>query len=71
MDSYELLANAIIEQAVTDYRKAQKKLCRDPKHETAKQTVKGIERFIRSPWYSVLTNVDPDALIDRLKKETA
>lgn len=71
MDSYELLANAIIEQAVTDYRKAQKKLCRDPKHETASATVKGVEQFIHSQWYRSLTTVDPDYLLERLKKEIA
>lgn len=69
MDGYQALANAIVEQAVTDYRRARRKLTKDPKHETAQVTVKGIERFIRSSWYSMLTNVDPDALMDRLKKE--
>lgn len=69
MDGYQALANAIVEQAVVDYRRARHKLTKDPKHETAQVTVKGIERFIRSSWYSMLTNVDPDALMDRLNKE--
>lgn len=69
MDGYQALANAIVEQAVIDYRRARRKLTKDPKHETAQVTVKGIERFIRSSWYSMLTNVDPDALMDRLNKE--
>ena len=45
-------------QAVKDYR------LHDNEQELAR-----IERFFRSDWFSVLTNVDPEILITKLRKE--
>jgi len=58
MNSYEELANAIVLQAVKDYRL----------HDDLKELAR-IERFFRSDWFSVLTNVDPEILITKLRKE--
>ena len=55
---YENLANAIVLQAVKDYRL----------HDDEKELV-SIERFFRSGWFGVLTNLDPELLIGRLKQE--
>lgn len=57
-DPYENLANAIVLQAVKDYRLT------DDEAELAE-----IERFFRSDWFGVLTDVDPEYLIRRLRKE--
>ena len=58
MDPYQALANAIIEQAVKDYRMT------DDPDELAE-----LEIFFRSSWYGVLTSLDPELLISRLRKE--
>ena len=58
MNPYENLANAIVLQAVKDYRLT------DDEAELAE-----IERFFRSDWFGVLTDVDPEYLIKRLRKE--
>lgn len=58
MDPYENLANAIILQAVKDYR-----LTDD------EQKFQEIERFFRSGWFGVLSKVDPEYLIRQLRKE--
>ena len=58
MDPYESLANAIVLQAVKDYRLT------DDKAE-----IEELERFFRSGWFGVLTKVDPEYLIDKLRKE--
>ena len=58
MDPYQELANAIVLQAVKDYRL----------HENEQQLAR-IERFFRSDWFSVLTNVNPEILIIKLRKE--
>ena len=60
---YEKLANAIIEQAVKDYRGAAKKNPVDT------QTIAETEKFFRSPWFSRLTKIDGKWLSERLKKE--
>jgi hypothetical protein len=55
---YENLVNAIVMQAVKDYRL----------HDDEKALAK-IERFFRSGWFGVLTNIDPEMLITKLRKE--
>lgn len=67
--NYEDLANAIILQAVKDYRVALKCLKRNPRNKTAIADKGEIERFFRSDWFSVLTSVDGEMLIRSLNKE--
>ena len=61
MDGYKELANAIILQAVKDYRKALKYDERGRKRE--------IERFFRSEYFTVLTNISGEMLIRKLRAE--
>lgn len=58
MNPYEDLANAIILQAVKDYRLT------DDERE-----LQEIERFFRSGWFGVLSKVDLEFLIKELRKE--
>ena len=69
MDAYEKLANAIILQAVKDYRGALRILKKHPESISAKSTRDEVERFFRSGWYQVLTEVDGEMLIRRLQEE--
>ena len=68
-DPYERLANAIILQAVSDYRVALKKIKANPRNRDAIDEALSIERFFRSGWYGVLTSVDGEYLIKRLQEE--
>lgn len=67
--NYENLANAIILQAVKDYRVALKCLKVNPRNKTALADKEEIERFFRSEWFSVLTSVDGKMLIRSLQME--
>ena len=67
--TYENLANAIILQAVKDYRMALKSLKANPRNRTAMADKDEIERFFRSDWFSVLTSVDGEMLIRSLQME--
>ena len=58
MNPYEELANAIVLQAVKDYR------LHDDEQELA-----SIERFFRSGWFNTITSIDPEMLISKLRKE--
>ena len=66
---WERLANAIVLLAVSDYRSALRKLKRNPQNQDAMSDA--IERFFRSGWFSILTSVDGEYLMDRLRKEAA
>lgn len=56
--NYENLANAIVVQAVKDYRMTENK-----------SELESIVRFIQSPWFSVLTSIEPTFLISSIRKE--
>lgn len=69
MDFYTDLANAIIIQAVKDYRNALKTLKHYPRYEPAKAVVAEVEEFFRSEWYRTLTSVDADMLMTKIRRE--
>ena len=69
LNPYEELANAIVLQAVRDYRDAVKKLSRGRKNRDAQFTKEECLRFFRSKWFSLLTDLDPEFLIRRLDEE--
>lgn len=71
MDPYMNLAHGIILQAVKDYRTARNKLKQNPRYEPAKAMIWECERFFRSDWFTVLTDLDGEELIHRLSKEVA
>lgn len=67
--NYENLANAIILQAVRDYRTALKCLKKNPWNRDAEGNKNEIQRFFRSQLFTVLTSVDGEMLIRSLRKE--
>ena len=69
IDGYEKLANAIVLQAVKDYRFALKRLEKYPRNDSALYTKLEVERFFRSEWYASLTAVEPEMLIKKLGEE--
>ena len=68
-DPYENLANAIVLQAVKDYRDALKRLKKKPGNQAAMSDAMVCERFFRSGWFSVLTSLDGVVLMEKLRKE--
>jgi hypothetical protein len=68
-DGYTRLANAIILQAVKDYRLALRRLKKHPHNRIALSAKRSVERFFRSDWFEVLSSIDPEMLIRNLKAE--
>ena len=68
-DPWEHLANAIILQAVKDYREARKKHKKRPKNEDAKLMIADCEAFFRSDWFKALTELDDEMLLRKLQEE--
>ncbi|MBQ1492680.1 MAG: hypothetical protein IIZ39_12040 [Blautia sp.] len=67
--AYEDLANAIVLSGVREYKRALSRWKRHPTSESAKLAVEKGERFLQSPWFEMLTDVDPSYLIRKLKEE--
>ena len=65
------LANAIVIQATEDYRRALRRLRRDPRHKDSLILKDSCERFFRSQWYGVLTDADGEMLMQRIREEAA
>ena len=63
------LANAIIIRACDDYRDALKKLKRNPRHKESLKTKTEVEEFFRSDWYEILTSLDGEMLMKKLREE--
>ena len=69
---WQKLANAIVEQAVEDYRKAQARIKANPMiADHAKVELRQLEQFFRSQWFEALTDVDGQLILSRLKKEAS
>ena len=70
MNWVELLSNEIVRQAVVDYRGA---LRGDSLYGLTKvpseKTIEECEKFFRSEWFCLLTKVDGEALMQKLKEE--
>ena len=63
------LANAIIIKAANDYRAALRRQLRNPGSVKADHDIREIERFFRSNWFTCLTTIDGEYMIERLRKE--
>ena len=82
MESYERLANAIIIEAVKDYRKAIRflkhhphtpELDNDPQQNALRDKViknenerGAVERFFRSGWFEMLSSLDGEVLLKKV-----
>ena len=67
IDACENLANKIIENACNDFRAAYADTF--PRDSSKNSTCVAVENFFHSPAFRIYTSLDPDALIEDLKKE--
>jgi len=65
----EALANAIIIQAADDYRTSIRNLKINPRHKESLQMLQGCEDFFRSEWYQILTKVDGEMIMRKIREE--
>ena len=66
--AYRSLGNAVVVQAVTDYRNALNGISYDRRF-SPEEAIRRSERFFRSDYYELLTKVDCEYLIEALRKE--
>ena len=68
-ENYEKLANAIILQAVKDFRPAYRRVKKYPNDSTAQRTVREITGFFCSQYFKALTDLDGPALLHQIMRE--
>ena len=67
--NYEALANAIILQAVKDFKPAYRRKKNHPNDRLAQDTVREITKFFCSQYFEALTDLDGPALLNRIMRE--
>ena len=68
IECYQDLANAIIRQAIIDYKLATKVLKKNPRDEKSVIVKEECEAFFNSDYYKLLTSVDSKYLINNLER---
>ena len=68
-DGWNNLANAIILQAVKDFKPAFRRLRKHPNDKMAQNQVRELTKLFCSDWFSVLTDLDGPALLNRIMRE--
>ena len=68
MNPYQALANAIVELAVKDYKKALTAHSKHPHNKEYTDEVRSLERFFHSGWYGMLTDLDGEYLINGVRR---
>lgn len=69
LDRYAEFANAIIVSAVREYRTYLRKLARNENDTNTRIKIEELEDFFYSDWFGILTDLDPDYLLDRMHRE--
>lgn len=68
IECYQDLANAIIRQAIIDYKRATKVLKKNPRDEKSVKVKEECETFFNSDYYDLLTSIDSRYFIDNLER---
>ena len=69
--NWEDLAQAIILQAVEDYRKCRRLVRRKLNQFEAQKMIREVEAFFRSKWFKQLSDADGNIIFEQLKQEVA
>lgn len=71
MDGYEMLAAAVVERAVLDYRQAQENIRTKYNVLDAQNVIRALERFFRSEWFGILSDLDGEELEEMMRRQEA
>lgn len=69
MNPYQNLADAIILQAVKDYRHVLRRYAAYPHNSEVNRQRHELETFFRSGWFEMLTDLDGEILLEKLQAE--
>jgi hypothetical protein len=66
---YRRLSKAIVRTALKDFRQAARSHRRGKRRSESESTMREVAHFIRSDWFGVLTEADPDWVLEQLQAE--
>ena len=66
---YEMLAAAIVEQALHDYRIARKNIKKDYDVALARERICDVEKFLKSSWFGILSDLDGRKLFELMEEQ--
>lgn len=69
LTGWDDLTQAIILQAVDEYRKALRRIQVFPRQQKLQAAIRDVEDFFRSRWFAQITSIDGEMLIRRLREE--
>ena len=67
---YEMLSAAIIEQALRDYRRARINILKKYDVISSGIRIREIQRFLKSSWFRLLSDLDGEKLIELMEGES-
>lgn len=68
-ENVRLLSDAIVLQAVMDYRRAKARLKEDRKNKSAISELTEIRQFFLSDWFCDITGADGEVILSRLEND--
>ena len=68
MEGYEMLAAAVVERAVLDYRQAQENIRAKYNVLDAQNMIRRLDQFFRSEWFRILSDLDGEELVEMMRK---
>ena len=71
MDGYEMLAAAVVERAVLDYKEAMENIRAKYNVLEAQNVIRNLDRFFRSEWFGILSDLDGEDLIELMRRQEA
>lgn len=71
MDGYKELAAAIVEKALMDFKAARNNIRKNYNVNYSEKTILEVSQFLKSEWFTMISDLNGCLLLKMMKEETA
>lgn len=71
MDGYKELAAAIVEKALMDFKAARNNIRKNYNVDYSEKTILEVSQFLKSEWFTMISDLNGCLLLKMMKEETA
>ena len=71
MDGYKELAAAIVEKALMDFKTARNNIRKNYNVDYSEKTILEVSQFLKSEWFTMISDLNGCLLLKMMKEETA